>query len=610
MSIMPWQCAQGDAPSMILPCASTVALAPPDDSIDTNKIIITGNGTISSFGPPPGPQLIDPSVDPPEIVSVGVTKQVTFQPSGGNIILQNGAALTLLGNATRTVANKSIGVYACDTLGNWTEQSFQDTTVAGGGGGAAGPPGAGYKATSTTSLTVAIGSRSFATQTGLAYSAGARARATSRAAPTANYMEGIVTAYSGTTLTINVDLINGSGAHTDWDINLAGEPGDVGATGATGPAGSTGPAGPTGATGTTGSTGPPGSTGATGPPGTTGATGPTGPTGATGPGYAATSTTSLAIGAGSQTFATQAGLAYSIGARARASSSGAPTAWMEGAVTAYSGTTLTINVDLTGGSGTHADWNINLAGQQGQQGVTGSTGPAGPTGSTGSTGPAGPTGPTGSTGAAGQGVPTGGSTNQVLTKNSATNYDTSWQTPASAAAGAKILISTQTVSSAVASVDFTSGIDSTYDEFELHIFNCRPVTDGSTAWLRISTDGGATWKTGSTDYVYAWGFFTSAAAQSQAGAAAAQISLGPTNWNTATAAMHMIMRFAQPWNSTYRKYFFWDSSNHNSTTFYRTQGSGLYAGTGPDLTPVNGIRFLFSSGNVAAGTFNLYGIKK
>jgi hypothetical protein len=42
---------------------------------------------------------------------------------------------------------------------------------------------------------------------------------------------------------------------------------------------------------------------------------------------------------------------------------------MEGLATAYSGTTLTINVTATGGSGVHADWNINLVGQPGTNGV-------------------------------------------------------------------------------------------------------------------------------------------------------------------------------------------------------------------------------------------------
>ena len=57
-------------------------------------------------------------------------------------------------------------------------------------------------------------------------------------------------------------------------------------------------------------------------------------------------------------------------------------------------------------------------------------GPVGPTGPPGSTGPAGPTGATGTQGPPGQGVPTGGTAGQILTKNTATNYDASWLAPA------------------------------------------------------------------------------------------------------------------------------------------------------------------------------------
>jgi hypothetical protein len=133
--------------------------------------------------------------------------------------------------------------------------------------------------------------------------------------------------------------------------------------GGVGAQGSAGSAGPAGATGAAGASGP------TGPTGATGATGAAGSTGTSGAGYLATSTTSLAIGAGSTAFTTQAGLAYGAGARVRASSAADSTNYMEGLATAYSGTTLTINVTATGGSGVHADWNINLAGQPGTNGV-------------------------------------------------------------------------------------------------------------------------------------------------------------------------------------------------------------------------------------------------
>ncbi len=101
--------------------------------------------------------------------------------------------------------------------------------------------------------------------------------------------------------------------------------------------------------------------------------GPPGSTGATGPGFAATSASSVTIASsGSKAFTTQAGLAYSPGARVRVSDVANPTTkWMEGVVTAYSGTTLTFTADKSGGSGTLTSWNINIAGQPGATGASG-----------------------------------------------------------------------------------------------------------------------------------------------------------------------------------------------------------------------------------------------
>lgn len=91
---------------------------------------------------------------------------------------------------------------------------------------------------------------------------------------------------------------------------------------------------------------------------------------------------------------------------------------------------------------------VNIKGPQGEQGQQGQTGPAGSDGNNGATftptvstagviswtndgGLPNPSsvnikGPQGQTGPAGQGVPTGGTTGQVLKKKSGTNYDTEW----------------------------------------------------------------------------------------------------------------------------------------------------------------------------------------
>lgn len=67
-----------------------------------------------------------------------------------------------------------------------------------------------------------------------------------------------------------------------------------------------------------------------------------------------------------------------------------------------------------------------IVGPQGPAGPKGDTGDTGPKGDTGATGSTGATGPTGPQGPAGQGVPTGGSTGQVLKKKSGTDYATEW----------------------------------------------------------------------------------------------------------------------------------------------------------------------------------------
>ena len=88
--------------------------------------------------------------------------------------------------------------------------------------------------TSTTSVAVGTGSKSWTTQTGKQFSVGVFLTIARTAAPT-NWMVGQVTAYNSGTgaLTVNVTGTNGSGTYTDWTINVSGA---QGATGSTGPA--------------------------------------------------------------------------------------------------------------------------------------------------------------------------------------------------------------------------------------------------------------------------------------------------------------------------------------------------------------------------------------
>ncbi|APG12210.1 hypothetical protein M2175_005338 [Bradyrhizobium elkanii] len=99
--------------------------------------------------------------------------------------------------------------------------------------------------------------------------------------------------------------------------------------------------------------------------GTDGVDGADGTNGVNGIGYGGTSITSLTIGAGTKTFATQNVLAYLPGNYVRASSVANGANFMEGAVASYSGGALTLNVTSFGGAGTFADWTFSVAGLPG-----------------------------------------------------------------------------------------------------------------------------------------------------------------------------------------------------------------------------------------------------
>lgn len=72
--------------------------------------------------------------------------------------------------------------------------------------------------TSTTSNTIGTGSKTFTVTSGLGFLVG---MAVSVANSSSNYMFGIVTSYSGTSLVINITSVGGSGTFTSWTIALA-----------------------------------------------------------------------------------------------------------------------------------------------------------------------------------------------------------------------------------------------------------------------------------------------------------------------------------------------------------------------------------------------------
>lgn len=231
------------------------------------------------------------------------------------------------------------------------------------------------------------------------------------------WLEGIVTAWDGQTVTINGDLASGVGVYSDWQINVAGEPGINGVPGSPGPpgppggpAGPQGPAGPPGSVWRNGNGAPADSLGVDGDyylddttnnvwlrsapshtysvvanlggvQGSTGAPGPEGPQGAPGP-----------VGPQGSTWRTGTGApANSLGVNGDYYLDDTTNnVWLKSAGT-YS-----VVANLGGPAGP-----TGPQGATGAQGPAGSTGSQGPKGDTGSQGPKGDTGDPGATGAQG-----------------------------------------------------------------------------------------------------------------------------------------------------------------------------------------------------------------
>ena len=90
---------------------------------------------------------------------------------------------------------------------------------------------AALNATSTSSVTIGSGSKTFVTQAGKQFAVGAWIVAISQADP-AKWLTGTVTSYSGGSLVVEYVAGNGSGAVAGWNIIVSGARGETGETGA------------------------------------------------------------------------------------------------------------------------------------------------------------------------------------------------------------------------------------------------------------------------------------------------------------------------------------------------------------------------------------------
>ena len=194
-----------------------------------------------------------------------------------------------------------------------------------------------------------------------------------------------------------------------------------------------------------------------------------------------------------------------------------------------------------------------------------------------------------------------------LTNNSIANV-TSYN--ASIATGSMILLSTQTASNS-ASISFTTGIDSTYKEYQFWFIDVHPRTDVVDFGFNMSTDGGSNYNVTKTTTVfdgYNQEVGSTSALEYNSGFDLSQSTafqnLSDDSSSDADNSITGYMSLFNPASTTYVKHFM---ATTNHTYFTDFSVNFFIAGYGNTTSAVNALQFKMSSGNMD-GTILMYGI--
>ena len=186
---------------------------------------------------------------------------------------------------------------------------------------------------------------------------------------------------------------------------------------------------------------------------------------------------------------------------------------------------------------------------------------------------------------------------------------------ANASGGTLTLLSTQTAS-ASATISFTTGLDSTYDEYIFKFINCHPSSNGARLTFNLSTDSGSNYNVTKTTTVFKASHKEDGASSSLGYDTGADLAQGTGFQNLGTdlisdndSNVSGILTLFNPSSTTYVKHFI-ATSNGMSDGSPPYSENRYIAGYGNTTSAVNAIQFKFDTGNIDDGIIKLYGVKK
>ena len=170
----------------------------------------------------------------------------------------------------------------------------------------------------------------------------------------------------------------------------------------------------------------------------------------------------------------------------------------------------------------------------------------------------------------------------------------------------EVLIQSQSASSS-AQLDFTQGLtDTEFKYFVIRYTDLMPATDNVVLWLRVSTDGGSTWRSTAGDYRWAVGFSNGAAGHTSS-TSDTEMELNRAVGNATNEGCSGQVLAYNLTGSSMNKRFVLDGMHVDQAGLWeRSHGVGGFIFSN---AAVNGLRVLFSSGNITSGTVELRGIR-
>jgi len=182
--------------------------------------------------------------------------------------------------------------------------------------------------------------------------------------------------------------------------------------------------------------------------------------------------------------------------------------------------------------------------------------------------------------------------------------------PSGVSGGAMTLLETQTASSS-STISFTSGIDSTYDEYVFKFYDIHPATD-TAQFLVNFRDGGSNYDATKTTTHFAASHSendSEAQIAYDTGRDLAQSTSGQNISNEVGNANHECgagyLHLFNPSSSVFVKHFICVTNFHHASDLSLNNYVAGYCNV---TAAIDGVQFSFSSGNIDSGVIKLYGI--